>query len=51
MTALCALLAISICAFVILAVIIVTDLREEARDRLTKCSTCGAHHPRHAPHR
>jgi hypothetical protein len=50
-TVIYALLALALGAAAGLAVIVVEELRWEARNRLPRCTTCGELHHRHAAHR
>ncbi|MEU6475352.1 hypothetical protein ABZ858_00405 [Streptomyces sp. NPDC047017] len=45
------LLAICVGAAIGLGLLVLDDLRWEARDRVPRCTTCGEQHPRHATHR
>ncbi|MCZ4099812.1 hypothetical protein [Streptomyces sp. H39-C1] len=51
MTATFALLALALGVAAGLAVLVVDELRWEARERLPRCTTCGQQHHRHAAHR
>ncbi|WP_327297798.1 MULTISPECIES: hypothetical protein [unclassified Streptomyces] len=51
MTAVYALLALAVGVGIGFTVIVIGDLRWEARNRLPRCSTCGEQHHRHAVHR
>ncbi|MGW6238352.1 hypothetical protein [Streptomyces sp. NPDC055094] len=51
MTITFALLALALGVAAGLAVLVVDELRREARDRLPRCTTCGEQHHRHAAHR
>lgn len=51
MTVTFALLALALGIAAGLAVLVVDELRWEARDRLPRCTTCGEQHHRHAAHR
>lgn len=51
MTVMYALLALGLGIAVGLVVIVVEELRWEARNRLPRCTTCGQLHNRHAAHR
>ncbi|MFF1542459.1 hypothetical protein [Streptomyces sp. NPDC058291] len=51
MTPLLALLALAVGVAAGLAVLVVDELRWEARNRLPRCTTCGEQHHRHAAQR
>ncbi|MGW0014450.1 hypothetical protein ACWDVX_32460 [Streptomyces tendae] len=51
MTVSLALLALALGVAAGLAVLVVEELRWEARNRVPKCTSCGEQHPRHAAHR
>ncbi|MGW6393293.1 hypothetical protein ACWFR1_22930 [Streptomyces sp. NPDC055103] len=51
MTVLYGLLAFGIGTAAGLAVLVVDELRREARSRIPRCMTCGDLHHRHAAHR
>ncbi|MGM9465360.1 hypothetical protein [Streptomyces murinus] len=51
MNVISALLAICVGAAAGLGLLVLDDLRWEARNRVSKCTTCGEQHPRHTPHR
>ncbi|MGW1064346.1 hypothetical protein ACWD4F_07520 [Streptomyces aureus] len=51
MTVILALIALALGIAAGLVVLVVDDLRWQARNRLPKCTTCGQQHHRHAAHR
>ncbi|MFJ3229945.1 hypothetical protein [Streptomyces sp. NPDC086787] len=51
MTVILALLALALGVAAGLTVLVVGELRWEARNRLPKCTTCGEQHHKHAAHR
>lgn len=51
MTVTFALLALALGLAAGLAVLVVDELRREAREWLPRCTTCGQQHHRHAAHR
>ncbi|GGY12967.1 MULTISPECIES: hypothetical protein [Streptomyces] len=50
-TVMYALLALALGVGAGLVVLVIGELRWEARNRLPRCTTCGEHHHRHAAHR
>jgi hypothetical protein len=51
MTVIYGLLALAIVVAAGLVALLIGELRWEARNRLSRCTTCGRLHHRHAPHR
>ncbi|MFB7742472.1 hypothetical protein [Streptomyces sp. NPDC056132] len=51
MTAILGLLIFAVGTGIVLVAVAVGDIQWETRSQLTRCTTCGEHHHRHANHR